>query len=81
MTWCPPKQLSAITDPVKQNVLDVYQPYVVSHIHPEHTQVNMHQIYNHQHYYPHTVSQCCDVQHQHTNCGCPQVVSPDQFCR
>ncbi|TCP24863.1 spore coat protein D [Scopulibacillus darangshiensis] len=92
MTWCPPKQLQntaqcppkqleGITDPTKQNVLDVYQPYVLNHFHPEHTQVNVHQIYQHQHHYPHTVSYCCDVQHQHVNCGCPTAISPDQFCR
>ncbi|WP_141603851.1 CotD family spore coat protein [Terrilactibacillus laevilacticus] len=68
---CPPTQAPDIVDPRSVDVAHVYKPVIVKHIHPSHTQIQTHYIYEHQHYYPHSVSHCCDVQHKSIQCGCP----------
>lgn len=73
---CPPKSTDPIYDPQNVNVEDVYKPVIVQHIHPSHTQINEHYVYEHQHYYPHTVSHSCDEQHHHIQCGCPWYPKP-----
>lgn len=67
----PATTLPPIVRPTRRIVRDVYEPYVVPVIHPTHTQYNHHKVIQYQHYCPHTVSHCCDVSHQHVNCGCP----------
>ncbi|WKB35222.1 CotD family spore coat protein [Terrilactibacillus sp. S3-3] len=73
---CPPKAAGPVYDPQSVNVEDVFKPVIVQHIHPSHTQINEHYVYEHQHYYPHTVSHCCDEQHHHIQCGCPCYPKP-----
>ncbi|MTT30811.1 hypothetical protein GMB86_02125 [Terrilactibacillus sp. BCM23-1] len=70
--YCPPTRGKDIVDPQTMNVAHVYKPVIVKHIHPSHTQIQTHYLYEHQHYYPHTVSHCCDVQHKNVQCGCPR---------
>lgn len=73
---CPPTQAGDMFDPQSVNVQDIYKPVIVRHIHPMHTQIRTHYIYEHQHYYPHTVSQCCDERHINVQCGCPCFPKP-----
>ncbi|MFD2617763.1 CotD family spore coat protein [Terrilactibacillus laevilacticus] len=70
--YCPPTRGKDIVDPQTMDVAHIYKPVIVKHIHPSHTQIQTHYLYEHQHYYPHTVSHCCDVQHRNVQCGCPQ---------
>lgn len=69
--WMPPCTMPAMTDRPRMNVVDIYEPYIVPHIHPTHTQYRHHKVIQHRHYYPSSVSQTCDVCEQHVNCGCP----------
>lgn len=80
MVWCPPRRANAITDPVRSNVIDVYKPVIVPHIHHMHTEVRTHMMYQHQHFFPQTVSHCFDECHQHTMMNQPQMIDPSQFC-
>lgn len=73
---CPPSQAGAVYDPQSVNVQDIYKPVIVQHIHPMHTEIRTHYIYEHQHYYPHTMSQCCDERHVDVQCGRPCFPKP-----
>ncbi|WP_100487210.1 CotD family spore coat protein [Sporolactobacillus pectinivorans] len=73
---CPPRQAGAIYDPQSVNVQDIYKPVVVQHIHPMHTEIRTHYVYEHQHYYPHTLSQTCDERHFDVQCGRPCFPMP-----
>jgi spore coat protein D len=41
----------------------LFHNYVVPHIHPSHTTTFNHHIFQHQHYFPHTVSVANDMYH------------------
>ncbi|MCI1858784.1 MAG: spore coat protein [Sporolactobacillus sp.] len=73
---CPPQQAGAVYDPQSVNVQDIYKPIVVQHIHPMHTQIRTHYVYEHQHYYPHSVSRTCDEKHYSVQCGRPCFPKP-----
>ncbi|MDD9148099.1 MULTISPECIES: CotD family spore coat protein [unclassified Sporolactobacillus] len=73
---CPPKQGGSFYDPASVNVEHVYKPVIVQHIHPTHTRIMTHYIYEHQHYYPHTLSQTCDECHYDVQCGRPCFPKP-----
>ncbi|WP_010631926.1 CotD family spore coat protein [Sporolactobacillus vineae] len=73
---CPPTQAGAVYDPQDVNVQDIYKPVIVRHIHPMHTRIRTHYIYEHQHFYPHTMSQCCDERHINVQCGHPCFPKP-----
>ncbi|WP_017755457.1 CotD family spore coat protein [Calidifontibacillus oryziterrae] len=63
-----PKLLSPIISPIKccdVHDVDVFQ---VPHIHPTHTTVHHHNIFEHLHSFPQTVSHVSDVAHQHFKC-------------
>lgn len=69
----PPRELPPVVYPTVTTVEDIYQPYIVPHIHPSHTQYRYHEVYEHRHYCPHTVSETCDVCHYNVDfcqCGC-----------
>lgn len=71
-----PRRLPPIIHPTKCLENDIYQTNVVPHIHPSHTVNQVHNIYKHLHYYPHTESTVSDVAHQHFNCGVGPVPGP-----
>jgi hypothetical protein len=73
---CPPIQTGAVYDPQDIDVQDIYKPVIVRHIHPMHTLIRTHYIYEHQHFYPHTMSQCCDERHINVPCGRPCFPKP-----
>lgn len=73
---CPPQQAGAIYDPQSVNVQDIFKPVIVQHIHPMHTEIRTHYVYEHQHFYPHSVSQCCDERHYDVQCGQPCFPQP-----
>lgn len=73
---CPPTQAGAIYDPQSVNVEDVYKPVIVQHIHPMHTEIRTHYVYEHQHYYPQSVSHTCDERHYDVQCGRPCFPKP-----
>jgi spore coat protein D len=73
--WLPPKQLAPVVHPTKVNCVDVYQAYVVPHIHPVKTVYQQHNIYQHKHYCPHSEEHTCDTAHQHMDC-CPHDYDP-----
>ncbi|MFT8318943.1 MAG: CotD family spore coat protein [Sporolactobacillus sp.] len=73
---CPPQQGGSFSDPQTVQIQDIYKPIIVQHIHPMHTQVRTHYIYEHQHFYPHTMSQTCDSCHRHVQCGRPCFPQP-----
>ncbi|RYL93625.1 CotD family spore coat protein [Sporolactobacillus sp. THM19-2] len=73
---CPPTQGGSFFDPQSVNVTDVYKPVVVRHIHPMHTQIRTHFVYEHQHFYPQSVSHTCDERHFDVQCGKPCFPRP-----
>lgn len=76
MSWFPrqprPTTLRPIVQPTRTVVRNVYEPYIVPVIHPTHTKVNCHKIYQYQHHCPQTVSYHTTVSQQHVNCNCPK---------
>ncbi|MFT8312197.1 MAG: CotD family spore coat protein [Sporolactobacillus sp.] len=73
---CPPTQGGTVYDPQTVNVQHIYKPVIVKHIHQLHTIRKTHYIYEHQHYYPHTMSETCDECHYDVQCGKPCFPKP-----
>ncbi|MCO7125051.1 CotD family spore coat protein [Sporolactobacillus shoreicorticis] len=73
---CPPAQGGTVYDPQTVNVQHIYKPVIVKHIHQLHTIRKTHYIYEHQHYYPHTLSETCDERHYDVQCGKPCFPKP-----
>ncbi|WP_374724069.1 CotD family spore coat protein [Calidifontibacillus erzurumensis] len=65
-----PKMLSPIVHPTKCCDVHETEVYQVPHIHPTHTTVHHHKLFEHVHTCPNTVSHVSNVAHQHINC-CP----------
>jgi hypothetical protein len=73
---CPPTQGGTVYDPQTVNVQHIYKPVIVKHIHQLHTIRKTHYIFEHQHYYPHTLSETCDECHYNVQCGKPCFPKP-----
>ncbi|MDF2911016.1 MAG: hypothetical protein K0Q56_1897 [Sporolactobacillus laevolacticus] len=73
---CPPTQGGTIYDPESVNVQHIYKPVIVKHIHKMRTVRKTHYIYEHQHYYPHTMSETCDERHYDVQCEKPFFPKP-----
>ncbi|MCO7176476.1 CotD family spore coat protein [Sporolactobacillus kofuensis] len=73
---CPPTQGGTIYDPQSVNVQHIYKPVIVKHIHQMHTIRKTHYIYEHQHFYPHTMSETCDERHYDVQCEKPFFPKP-----
>lgn len=69
--WLPPRTMPASYDPTRVHVVDIYQPYVVDHVHHTHTQYRYHELVQHRHHYPNTVSHTQDCAEGSVECGCP----------
>ncbi|RYL95775.1 hypothetical protein EWI07_00940 [Sporolactobacillus sp. THM7-4] len=73
---CPPRNAGSMYDPELINVEHVYKPVIMQHIHPMRTVIKTHYVYEHQHYYPHEVSETCDECHFDVQCGYPCFPEP-----
>ncbi|MCL1632253.1 spore coat protein [Sporolactobacillus sp. CPB3-1] len=73
---CPPAQGGTVYDPETVNVQHIFKPVIVQHIHRLHTIRKTHYIYEHQHFYPHTLSETCDERHYDVQCGKPCFPKP-----
>ncbi|WP_100331378.1 spore coat protein [Bacillus xiapuensis] len=65
----PPKVLPAIVHPPTCCEQHTYEEVIVPHIHPTHTAHVNHQLYEHQHYFPHTESFAQNAYNQQQICG------------
>ncbi|WP_246218199.1 CotD family spore coat protein [Litoribacterium kuwaitense] len=53
--------MQPIVHPTRQVVENQYVRHIVPHIHPVHTEYRQHNMYEHRHYYPQTVSNVADA--------------------
>ncbi|MEI5907241.1 CotD family spore coat protein [Bacillus spongiae] len=67
----PVQVLPAVVHPTKYNVINTHCTYEVPHIHPTHTTICNHELFQHKHYCPHTQSVANEVSNQHFNCCGP----------
>ncbi|HHW38568.1 MAG TPA: spore coat protein CotD [Bacillales bacterium] len=65
---CGPKILCPIVHPTKCCDVHDTEVFQVPHVHPSHTTLHHHKIFEHVHTCPHTVSNVCDVAQQHFDC-------------
>lgn len=64
-----PRVLPAVIHPPVCCENHTFEQFIVPHIHPTHTANINHQMYKHQHYYPHTQSFAQHVHNQQFFCG------------
>lgn len=67
--FCRPNILPPVVHPTKCCVNHTFTKTIVPHIHPTHTTTVNHQLYEHQHYFPHTQSAVNEVSNQQFVCG------------
>lgn len=65
-----PVTLRPIVRPTRVFERNIYEPYIVPVIHPSHTRINRHKIFEYRHFCPHTVSHHTTVSCRNVNCGC-----------
>ncbi|GAY77309.1 hypothetical protein NBRC111894_2863 [Sporolactobacillus inulinus] len=73
---CPPTSGGTVYDPMTVNVQHIFKPVIVRHIHRLHTVRKTHYVFEHQHFYPHTMSETCDEKHYNVQCGKPCFPAP-----
>ncbi|TDQ41478.1 CotD family spore coat protein [Aureibacillus halotolerans] len=74
-----PMMMPANVHPTRTVVENQFFHTIVPHIHPIHIEKRQHQMYEHRHYYPQTVSNVADAQHQHFDC-CPEPPEKHHDC-